>query len=441
MKLLTFLLVFIYTTAAAQLNKTAFPLRVAKDNRHLVDQNGKYFLYNGDTAWMLFLKLSREEAVEYLEQRKAQGFNVVQIILMGFANFNNEPPVNRYGQQPLLKKNDFSSPNPEYFKHVEWVLKKADSLGLVLAIAPLWAGCCGEGWAGKDKAMSINKPEGNHKFGEFLGKRFSKYKNLLWILGGDHDPQEDQENYRQLALGLKAYAPTQLITYHASSSHSSTDVWKNESWLDFSMVYTYFRGFNKAWTQNQPDVYEVSWKEYAKAPRRPFMLGESTYEGEHESWGSALQVRKQAYWAVLGGGFGNGYGSPTWKCDEKWRTYVQLPGAASLKHFYSFFTALKWEKLVPDSTNSIVLSGMGEFGKNDLATTAIANDGSFSVSYMPSPRTLKINLSKYSSKKLTATWVDPSTGKRQPKQAFNFETVKSFTPPAGNHDWLLLIES
>ena len=441
MKLLLFLLVVTCTTAAAQLNQPAFPLRVAKDNRHLLDQKGKYFLYNGDTAWMLFLKLTREEALEYLEQRKAQGFNVVQVILMGFANFNNEPPVNRYGQQPLLKNNDFSSPNPEYFKHVEWVVKKADSIGLILAIAPLWAGCCGEGWAGKDKAMSFNKPEGNLKFGEFLGKRFSKYKNLLWILGGDNDPHEDQENYRQLALGIKAYAPTQLITYHASSSHSSTDVWKNESWLDFSMVYTYFRGFNKAWTQNQPDVYEVSWKEFSKTPQRPFILGESTYEGEHESWGSALQIRKQAYWAVLGGGFGNGYGSPAWKCDENWRSYLKLPGATSLIHFYSFFTELKWEKLVPDSTNNIVLSGMGDVGRNDLATTAIANDGSFSVSYLPTPKTLKINLSKYSSKKLTATWVDPSTGKREPKQAINFEAHKSFTPPPGNHDWLLLIES
>ncbi|HEX8607888.1 MAG TPA: DUF4038 domain-containing protein [Pedobacter sp.] len=441
MKFLTLVMLLVCLTASAQSQKLALPLRVAKDQRHLVDQNGRYFLYNGDTAWMLFIKLNKEEALEYLQQRKAQGFNAIQIILTGFADFNGESPINRYGQRPFLKSNDFSTPNPAYFDHVEWVVKKADSLGLILSIAPLWAGCCGEGWAGKGKAMSVNKPEGNFKFGEFLGKRFSKYKNMLWILGGDNDPNEDQENYRQLALGIKAHATKQLITYHAASSHSSTDVWKDQSWLDFSMVYTYFRGFNKAWNRNQPDVYEVAWKEYAKKPIKPFILGESTYEGEHESWGSALQARKQAYWAVLGGGIGNGYGSPAWKCDQNWRTYVQLPGAASLKHFYEFFSALKWEKLVPDSTKSVAVSGNGIVATNNLSITAIASDGSFSVSYLPGPRTLKINLGKFKSKQLTAIWVDPSTGKKEPKQPIAFEELKTFTPPAGDHDWLLLIKS
>jgi hypothetical protein len=37
---------------------------------------------------------------------------------------------------------------------------------------------------------------------------------------------------------------------------------------------------------------EVSHAEFAKVPVRPFFLGESTYEGEHSAWGSALQARK-----------------------------------------------------------------------------------------------------------------------------------------------------
>jgi hypothetical protein len=59
--------------------------------------------------------------------------------------------------------------------------------------------------------------------------------------------------------------------------------------------------------QNQPDVYEVSHAEYAKAPVRPFFLGESTYEGEHGAWGGELQAHKQAYWCKLGGGNGRSF--------------------------------------------------------------------------------------------------------------------------------------
>ena len=82
------------------------------------------------------------------------------------------------------------------------------------------------------------------------------------------------------------------------------------------MVYTYFRGFNKAWNCVQQDVYEVCYAEYKKAAGMPFILGESTYEGEHGDWGNDLQVRKQAWWAVLSGAAGHAYGSPRWKMER-----------------------------------------------------------------------------------------------------------------------------
>ncbi|RYZ34544.1 MAG: DUF4038 domain-containing protein, partial [Sphingobacteriales bacterium] len=188
------------------------PLKLSKDKRHLTDQKGKYFLYNADTGWMLFLRLNQQETVEYLSQRKSLGFNVIQVQLTGFAQWDGQKPVNRNGQKPFLKDNDISVPNPNYFDHIEWVLKKADSIGRIIAIAPLWAGCCGEGWAGKGKPMELNRPEGNFAFGEYLGKRLGRYKHVLWIMGGDNDPGQDSENYRQLALGIKKHAPAQLIT-------------------------------------------------------------------------------------------------------------------------------------------------------------------------------------------------------------------------------------
>ncbi|QHT68461.1 DUF4038 domain-containing protein [Rhodocytophaga rosea] len=209
------------------------PLKISASKRHLVDQKNKPFLYQADTGWMLFLNLTKQEAITYLADRKSKGFNVIQTMLTGFDDFKN-----REGHSPFLGNKDFAQPNEAYFTHVDWVIRQADSLGLILSIAPLWSGCCKEGWAGEGKPIEKNGIKKTHELGRYIGKRYASFNNLFWILGGDNDPHADKEAIRQLALGIKQTAPHQLITYHASSSHSSTDVWENESWLDVVMVYT-----------------------------------------------------------------------------------------------------------------------------------------------------------------------------------------------------------
>lgn len=41
-----------------------------------------------------------------------------------------------------------------YFDHAARVIRQEDPLGLVMAIAPMLAGCCGEGYGGK--ALLVN---------------------------------------------------------------------------------------------------------------------------------------------------------------------------------------------------------------------------------------------------------------------------------------------
>jgi hypothetical protein len=420
-----------------------FPLKLSDDHRHLVDQHGLPFLYNADTPWMLFLKATQAEAKEYIVRRKEQGFNVLQVQLTGFLGMTN-----RAGELPFAgtaPQQNFAEPNNRFFDHVDQVIGEAERQGMLLAIAPAWSGCCGEGWAGKGKdgvlkPLNRNGVEGSREFGRWLGKRFAGFANVMWILGGDNDPNNARPEIRALGLGLKDTAPFQLLTYHAASTHSSTDVWPaEERWLDVAMVYTYFRGFNKAWTKNQPDVYEVSHAEFAKSPVRPFFLGESTYEGEHGAWGSALQARKQAYWSVLGGSFGHAYGSPDWNFPENWRDVLGLPGAASLKHFRSLFESRPWWKLVPDVRNEVAVEGRGTFGTNDCTVTALASDGSFTIAYLPTRRALTLNLAKLSGDRVTAFWFNPRTGEATPVGEFTEKTLHAFDP-SREGDWVLVVD-
>jgi hypothetical protein len=53
-------------------------LKVSENGHYFVDQNAKPFFYLGDTCWLLFQRLDRDEVDEYLKDRAAKGFTVVQ---------------------------------------------------------------------------------------------------------------------------------------------------------------------------------------------------------------------------------------------------------------------------------------------------------------------------------------------------------------------------
>ena len=420
-----------------------FPLKISENRRHLVDQHGRPFLYHADTPWMLFTKLTDTEARDYLVRRKEQGFTALQVMLTGFLGMTN-----RAGDLPFAgtpSEQDFAQPNERFFAHVDRVIAETERQGVLLAVAPAWAGCCGEGWAGKGKdgalkPLNQNGVEKSRELGRWLGRRNGKFANVMWILGGDNDPGITREEIRALGLGLKDAAPQQLITFHAASSHSSTDVWPaDEPWIDVSMVYTYFRGFNKAWNKNQPDVYEVSHAEFAKSPARPFFLGESTYEGEHGDWGSALQARKQAYWCLLSGGFGHAYGSPDWHMPANWHEILELPGANSLKHLRALLETRPWWKLVPDVRNAVAVEGRGAFATNDYAVTARADDGSFALCYLPTKRKITIDLDQLTGERVRAEWFNPRTGETTPIGTFTERSQHPFEP-ATEGDWVLVLE-
>ena len=93
------------------------------------------------------------EAREYLVACKVQGSTAIQVMLS-----INPDSVNRAGQNPLIDYN-FGKPNETYFAHIERVIRIADSLSLVMNVAPFWIGCCHEGF-GEQAKHEICKQSG-----------------------------------------------------------------------------------------------------------------------------------------------------------------------------------------------------------------------------------------------------------------------------------------
>src|SRR6185369_16195038 len=99
--------------------KTISRVQVSPNRRFLQTEDGQPFFWLGDTAWEIFHRLTLEEATDYLENRRANGFNVIQAVAL--AEFDGLTAPNPYGQTPL-KDNDPAQPNDAYFRQVDAVI-------------------------------------------------------------------------------------------------------------------------------------------------------------------------------------------------------------------------------------------------------------------------------------------------------------------------------
>ena len=134
-------LVFVLGLAAASAPaEGATPRLKVSENRHfLVYEDGRPFFYLGDTAWELFHRLNREEADRYLQDRARKGFTVIQAVALAELDGLGDP--NPYGHRPLLD-NDPARPDVkegpanDYWDHVDFVVEKANALGLYVGFLP-----------------------------------------------------------------------------------------------------------------------------------------------------------------------------------------------------------------------------------------------------------------------------------------------------------------
>jgi hypothetical protein len=419
-----------------------FPLKISEDRRYFVTQQGKPFLYHADTGWQIFSQLTTEEAIEYLSFRKQQGFNTIQVqIAMA------PEQKNRYGQLPFEGDVDFSRPNEAYHDHVAKVVAQAESMQLLIVMSQPWLGCCEEGFGNRpDKPVQKNGPAKNRQYGRYLGRKFASARNLFWIMGGDNDPKGDRESLFALFEGLRQTAPAhQLMTYHASPPHSSTDLFQYAPWLGFSFIYTYWPEKPNDWVAGkpQPHVYEAALREYQKSDVMPFVLGESQYEGPgviDNDMGTPQMVRRQAYWTMLCGGAGHSYGSDIWRFPPDWRDIMRYPGAFQMGHFIQFFESIPWWTLRPDIRHEAVVAGYGDWSRNNYVTAAVSPDRKLMVAYLPELQSVTVDFGYLNGTSFMVSFFDPRTGDRIKTETVADKKVRRIPSPP-TEDLVLVVRT
>src|SRR5688572_16839824 len=232
---------------------TTAQIKVSENGKYLQTKDGKPFFWLGDTDWELFHRLTREEAEEFLEIRKQQGFNVIQAVAL--AEFNGIREPNRYGDLPLVNEDPqqlavTSGSDPkntaeyDYWDHVDFVIRKAAEKGLYIGLLPTWGDKVAKLWG--DGPIIFNA-ENALVYGRTLAKRYQKDWNIIWILGGDRPAvytakkdgveksYDDKAVWRAMAKGIEEVLGREaFISYHPWGGHSSSQYVHDEAWLDLN---------------------------------------------------------------------------------------------------------------------------------------------------------------------------------------------------------------
>lgn len=433
-------------------------LEVSNNKHYFQTEDGKPFFWLGDTGWLTFGKLSREEMNTYFQDRKKKGFNVVQVMVLHTLAVKNV-----YGDYALVDGdvskplttagNDFKNPEEyDYWDHVDYALDVAQKNGIYLAMVPVW----GTNVSSKDSKVTKADVE---KYAKFLADRYKNRTNVIWLNGGDTHGEEFMDIWNALGSTLKNNNPNQLVTFHPFGRTDSSENYHNASWLDFNMFQSGHRTYAQDTTKGafKEDNYKFVLRDFALKPIKPTLDGEPSYEGIPHGLHDTLQpkwkdqdLRRYAYWSVFAGGAGFTYGNNAvmqmfHKGEKKgaygnkaiWSDAINDPGASQMQYVKKLILEHNYFDRIPDES---MVVNQGE--KYDYLAATRGND--YALVYTYNGKNMKLNMGKIQGAKVKASWFNPRNGEEKSIGEFKNEGVLDFDPPGekvDGNDWVLVLTS
>jgi hypothetical protein len=429
-------------------------LQVTKDGRYLQFSDGTPFFWLGDTGWELFHRLTLPEIKQYLDNRAAKGFNVIQAVVL--AEFDGLRIPNRYGELPLKNENP-ATPNEKYFRIVDSTIKMARQRNMYVGLLPTWGDKVTTIWG---QGPVVFDSTNAYTYGKWIGNRYKKEPNIIWILGGDRPAVSDSNDWRPvwraMAKGIiEATNHQSLITYHPWGGSNSTSQWiHNEPWLDINMFQSGHGGGHDV------ACWDLVTRDRSYTPVKPTLDAEPNYEDHpvnpwpkwnpDNGYFRDYDVRKQTYRSVFAGACGVTYGHhAVWQFmsareetvnypDRGWINAIDRPGAYQVGYLRKLMESRPLLNRIPDT--SLVITGQGL--KAEHIEAFRSGDNSYSMIYLPIGKTIKVNTSAISGNEINAWWFNPKNatsqliGKLVKKESMDFTS-----PTTGKeNDWVLVID-
>jgi hypothetical protein len=410
----------------------------------------------------------------YVQTRAAQGFNTIQMDLIA-TNY-----VRSYGNSATYATNDgivpftgakVTTPNPTYFARMDQFVSILAQYNMVAFLNPYETGPSG----GMPDLVAAGATACN-TYGQYVGNRYKNSPNVMWHFGNDYEGGANDTYVLALINGVKTAAPNQLrggqLCFAFGDNNPCTS-FDNPSFRPpiqtLAGVYTYGPTYQTCITAyNPPSVtFVAGYPGTNSTPPCPVIMTEATYEfqqnlGTYDA-GTALTLRRIAWWAYLGGAVGYIYGCDyTWGglksgwlkrlLKREWQNNLSSPGALDLGRLATFFNGISWQNLVPDQTHVVATAGYGApsinnpFASNTYVPLSATADGTCAVAYFSrgSASSLTVNLATFTGQ-VTAKWFDPTNAIYTTIGTFTNSGAQVFTPSGNNStgdpDWVLLLTS
>jgi MYXO-CTERM domain-containing protein len=422
----------------------AFPLELGASGRYLVDQNGSPFLIKEISAWGLAQALSDADAAAFMDAVKSKGINTLMVSAISYDQRFAGGPPNWNGIGPFNVKWDFSTYNTAYFAHLDNVLEMARSRGLLVLLVPCYLGYKGDasqGWW-SELQDSHNSPAKSRVYGQFLGNRYKNAANLIWEAGGDNDGTGVlYDHMNAIIQGIKE-SDTHLWTGHFDGSSGTT--WSTDnalyaSTMDIDGLY--------AWVESNLGGNGPQYRSELDRYTRGKMIIQLDQSYEHDTPHASDNedpqwMRRKNYDGLLSGCAGTSVspGETNNQCYtfKDWRPLMSTQGMNEAQYCFDLFESRAWQDLVPDTTSAVVTAGRGTYGNTDYVCAARTSSGGTVIAYLPSSRTVTIDMTKVSGTQAKAWWYGPTSGQATAIGTYPTTGSRTFTPSSG--DWALVID-
>lgn len=397
-----------------------FPLSIDAGGRYLNNALGDPFFLNGDAGWSLEAQCTQQQVDQYLDVRRAQGFNLV-LFQCFEAKYTSQTPRwrNANGDDPFVGMTstsiDFTAMVDAFFDNVELCVSKLAARGMVAVIAPAYFGfnnnSNGAGWA---EAIAAESSGDLQTYGAAVATRFAPYGNVIWALGGDWAGDNTARDHQwNIAIGIRSVNPDAIICGHPMR----TDGDGYSLWGPGGRNYTGWN-LNTIYTDDE-DVCSEAATAYGRSGPVPALGFEFRYDGEHGPM-SVNGLVQQFWQVVLSGMCGHIFGSyPAWCFGDEWNSgtvdaqeaiddYLDTPGTLAVAASAQAYMGYDWHLLEPKTDTSVITTSLGT-GVSQICP-ARASDGSFALAFVNTGSTVTLQKSCVTHTPLNVRWRDPTNG-------------------------------
>jgi Protein of unknown function (DUF4038)/Putative collagen-binding domain of a collagenase len=406
----------------------------------VLDQFGQNYVFRGNTAWSAIVELTNAEITTFVTSMSGKGVNALLINAIDQA-YGTNAPNNIDSVSPFTGTFFQSTINNTYWNRVDHFVDECAKYGITVVFCMNYfgfsTGSPGDGFWDELGAASDAQCE---DYGEELGLRYRNRPNIVWLGGGDKDPDTTRTD-RQLAVrtGIINAGATQLWSMHpgpgSTAPNTSSAVWST-SVFDIEFIY------------DQTDSVVQDMESYSASLSKPMLYGEGQYAQDQFGTSDRLLLRRQTVGSILAGCLVGGlYGhAPIWHFNGMagngpgtWEDGLTDVYTGDMERIWEFFATLDLASVNYDSTDTFLVSGEGTGDTKSVA----AFKSTLGLIYKSTTGSITIDRTEFAGN-IRIRWWDPTNGTYTLVGTSPNTGTEVVTHPGANsastNDWVLVVD-